>query len=59
MVAVQTDKCVHHLGLLIDDGLGKHLVHVPIGACVQRWALGAKPLVGKVNSAWRIMEESR
>lgn len=55
MVAIQTDKCVHHLGLYLHDGVGSHLLHVPIGACVQRWALGVAPLRGKIKSAWRIM----
>ena len=56
LLTVRVGLCEHHLGTWLDDALGKHLLHVPIGGTVQRWTIGAPPLVGKIGSAWRILE---
>jgi cell wall-associated NlpC family hydrolase len=56
LVAIKTARCVHHLGLYLQDSIGKHLLHVPVDGTVQRWSIGYAPLSGKIASVWRIME---
>lgn len=57
LMTVRVGLCEHHLGTFLDDALGKHLLHVPIGGTVQRWSIGAPGLNGRIASAWRILEE--
>lgn len=54
LVAIRTDLCAHHLGTWLDDELGRHLLHVPIGGTVQRWPLHHRALRGRVAARWRI-----
>jgi cell wall-associated NlpC family hydrolase len=56
LVAVQTGLCVHHLGLWISDGIGAHLLHVPVGSRVQRWSMDDPMLRGRIAGIWRILE---
>jgi hypothetical protein len=46
----------YHVGTFLDDQLGRHLLHVPIGLTVQRWSIGVPPLAGHIASIWRILE---
>lgn len=59
LVAVQTGRCVHHLGIVMAGHLSMHLVHVPIDACAQMWAFEPLLASGMVKSVWRIMEVSQ
>ncbi len=57
LMTVRVGLCEHHLGTYLDDGLGRHLLHVTVGGTVQRWSIGAPGLAGRVASVWRILEE--
>lgn len=57
LMTVRVGLCEHHLGTYLDDGLGRHLLHVTLGGTVQRWSIGAPGLEGRIASVWRILEE--